>query len=100
MNTFVTPRTVLSFPSISRGKPHEQITAAAVIGERGKPEDARALLPLFTSEYPLVRYWARQAVEDLVKKPLPVNLDGDAAGLPAEAGAWLDRVEKEARRAP
>ena len=63
-----------------RGKAHEQLTAAAVLGERGPRTSASLLVPLLSSEYPLVRYWARAAVERLLDRTLPVDLDGEAGG--------------------
>jgi predicted CXXCH cytochrome family protein len=78
-------------PSLA-GKPHEQITAAAVLGERGPRASAAALVPLLSSEYPLVRYWAREAVERLLGKPLPVDLDGEASVISTEAGAFVQKA--------
>jgi predicted CXXCH cytochrome family protein len=72
-----------------RGKPHEQITAAAVLGERGRRASAGALLPLLSAEVPLVRYWAREALERLLGRPLPVDLDGDASAIQREAAAFV-----------
>ncbi len=75
-----------------RGKPHEQMTAAGVLGERGPRASARALAPLLSSEYPLVRYWAREAVERLTGRPLPVDLDGDAATIDGEVAAFIGKA--------
>jgi predicted CXXCH cytochrome family protein len=75
--------------TLSRGKPHEQIAAAALLGERGSVKAAPAILPLLSSEYPLVRYYARSAIEALLKRPMPVDLDGDPAAIQNEASAWL-----------
>ena len=84
--------------AIARGKPHEQITAAAALGERGRPGDARAIVPVLASDYPLARYWARQAIEELVRRPLPFDLDGDVAAVPAEARAWVEEAIGPRRR--
>ena len=72
-----------------RGKPHEQITAAGVLGQRGTRASAAALVPLLSAEIPLVRYWAREAMERLVGRPLAVDLDGDAATVQREAAAFV-----------
>ena len=79
-----------------RGKPHEQITAAGVIGERGRKDDAAALLGLLSHDYPQVRYYAREALERLFQKPLGVDLDGNAATIQAEASAWLEKASAPA----
>ncbi len=76
--------------ALARGKPHEQMTAAGVLGERGTRSQAPLLLPLLSSEYPLARYYARAAIEALVKKPLPVDLDGDADEIQKASAKWLE----------
>jgi hypothetical protein len=75
--------------TLAQGKAHEQITAAAVLGERGKRQDAAALVPLLGSEYPLVRYYAADAAAKLLGKRVPVDLDGDAKAIVSEAGAFV-----------
>ena len=75
--------------ALARGKPHEQMTAAAVLGERGSRSQAGLLVPLLSSEYPLARYHARAALEALVHAPLPVDLDGDAAEIQKSSLEWL-----------
>jgi predicted CXXCH cytochrome family protein len=79
--------------TVVNGKPHEQMTAAGVLGERGSAQAARALVPLLGSEYPLVRYWARAAAERLLGgAPLPVDLDGDAPAVLRAAADYVDRT--------
>jgi predicted CXXCH cytochrome family protein len=77
--------------TLLRGKPHEQMTAAAVLGERGKASQASLLVPLLSSEYPLARYHARTAIESLVGKPMPIglDLDGDADTIQRSSMQWL-----------
>jgi hypothetical protein len=75
--------------TVALGKAHEQITAAAVLGERGPRAAAPALVPLLGSEYPLVRFYAGNAVGRLVGRPLPVDLDGEAAVIQSEAAAFV-----------
>jgi predicted CXXCH cytochrome family protein len=76
--------------TLARGKPHEQIAAAGVIGERGARGAAASLAPLLSSEYPQVRYYARQAIEDLLGQPMPVDLDGETAAI--QGAAWVAGV--------
>jgi predicted CXXCH cytochrome family protein len=75
--------------TLSRGKPHEQITAAAVLGERGQRSQTALLVPLLSSEYPLARYYARAAIERLMGSPLPVDLDGDSEAIQRASLAWV-----------
>ncbi len=72
-----------------RGKPHEQLTAAGVLAQRGTRASAPSLLPLLTSEIPLVRYWAREALERLTGRPLGIDLDGDTATIQRDAATYL-----------
>jgi hypothetical protein len=74
------------FATLAGGHAHEQMTAAAVLGARGERKTTvRALAPLLSSEYPLVRYWAREAIERRTGAPLGIDLDGDAAAIEAAA---------------
>jgi predicted CXXCH cytochrome family protein len=77
--------------AVLSGKPHEQIVGAAVLGERGPRSAAAALAPLVGNEYPMVRYFAREAIERLVGKALPVDLDGDAKVLEGQTRDFLKR---------
>lgn len=74
--------------TLALGRPHEQMTAAGVLGERGDRSAVRALAPLLSSEYPLVRYWAREAMARR-GAALRIDLDGDAASIQTEARAQL-----------
>ncbi len=85
---------VLSVTLLS-GKPHEQIVAAGVIGERGRRGDAASVLLLLTHEYPQVRYYAREALERLYAQPLTIDLDADAATIKTQASAWFEKVQKK-----
>jgi hypothetical protein len=75
-----------------RGKPHEQLLASAVLGEHGRRDDATAILPLFSSEYPLVRYWAREAIEHLLGRELPLDLDGEPDAIAKEASGLVKKA--------
>jgi predicted CXXCH cytochrome family protein len=80
--------------TLVRGKPHEQMTAAAVLGERGARAQAPLLVPLLASEYPLARFYARAAIEALVSKPVPVDLDADPEAIQRDSLAWLKDTSK------
>src|SRR3954464_4661503 len=71
----------LSAPGLAataaRGKPHEQVTALAVMGEARLPGAVPALAAALTHPYPLVRYYARRGLETMGGAPVPVNLDQD-----------------------
>jgi len=71
------------------GKPHEQGTAVAVAG-RDRRSD---LLPLVTlqlaNDYPLVRYFARHAVERITLAPLPIDMNQAGADVLESAQRYL-----------
>jgi predicted CXXCH cytochrome family protein len=67
------------------GKPHEQMTAAAVLGERGTAADAPKIVPLLASEYPLARHYAKAAIERLTGAPLAVDVDAPGADVVRDA---------------
>jgi hypothetical protein len=71
------------------GKPHEQGTAVAVAG-RDRRQD---LLPLVTqqlaNDYPLVRYFARHAIEHITDAPLPIDMNKTGAEVLQSAQAHL-----------
>ncbi|HEY3666662.1 MAG TPA: cytochrome c3 family protein, partial [Polyangiaceae bacterium] len=82
------------------GKPHEAGTAVALAGR-----DRRlALLPLVVAqlgnEYPLVRYFARHAAEQISGAPLPVDLNAPGAEAVKSAQAYLAQHPLEPHTQP
>jgi predicted CXXCH cytochrome family protein len=73
------------------GKPHEQGTAVAVAGR----ERRRDLLPLVSeqlaNEYPLVRYFARHAIEQITQAALPIDMNRPGADVLKSAQNYLNR---------
>jgi predicted CXXCH cytochrome family protein len=71
--------------TLARGKAHEQATALAVLGEArtaaALPEAARA----FTNPFPLVRQYARRAVDEIRGTPCDVDLDRSAPEIEGAA---------------
>jgi len=72
------------------GKSHEQGTAVAVAGR----DRLRNLLPLVTlqlaNDYPLVRYFARHAIERITEAPLPIDMNRTGAEVLESAQSYLD----------
>jgi predicted CXXCH cytochrome family protein len=81
--------------TVVRGLAHEQGTALTILGEK---RDA-ASLPQVTHEllnpYPLVRYFARAAVENITGQKCDVDLDADDDSIRMQADAWLARVSAQ-----
>lgn len=74
-----------------RGKPHEQGVAFHALG---RARD-RAAVPLLARglrhPIPLVRGYAKRALERIRGAPAPIDLDADEASIEAQANAWLSR---------
>jgi hypothetical protein len=77
--------------TIARGKPHEQATAIAALGERAGPDVLVPIASELVNRYPLVRYFARAALEKIAGRPCDVNLDQKDAQIQTDAKRWLER---------
>ncbi|MBS2016995.1 MAG: hypothetical protein JST00_29175 [Deltaproteobacteria bacterium] len=75
----------------NRGKPHEQAVAFFLLGERRDRAAIPHLVPQLTHAYPLVRGYAKRALDTIVGSPLAVDLDADDAEIEARAKAYLAR---------
>lgn len=75
--------------TLAYGKPHEQATAAVVLGERGGPAAAPLIATQLTNAYPLVRYFARRALEQASGRPVPIDVEQDSAAIDAEERRWF-----------
>jgi predicted CXXCH cytochrome family protein len=76
--------------TIARGKPHEQAAAAALLGEAGARGDAPAIAPLLGHGVPLVRWYARAALVQLLgAPPKELDLHATAAEIARVAGRWI-----------
>ncbi|HJZ87417.1 MAG TPA: cytochrome c3 family protein [Polyangia bacterium] len=78
--------------TLSRGKAHEQGTAIGLLGEHKVQAALREVARELTNHYPLVRYFAREALSAIVGQSCPVDLDQDDAQVRAQAARWLDKV--------
>jgi predicted CXXCH cytochrome family protein len=78
-------RTLLS------GLPHEQGAAIGALADVGPPAGegiVALLLPHLAHELPLVRYYAREAIESITGRQVPFELDGAAGDIARAAAAW------------
>lgn len=78
--------------TLARGHAHEQATACAVAGARRDAATAPLLVEVLGSKYPVVRDYAKDALEALAGAPLPVDLTTDKERILEEARAWQRRV--------
>lgn len=74
-----------------RGNPHEQATAIAALGDARDPRAAPALAAALAHPYPLVRYWARRALEKVRGEPVDIDLEQDAATIRAAISRWPEK---------
>lgn len=71
------------------GKPHEQALAADIAARAGLADTTSATVALLGNEYPLVRYFARHALERRLGTPLPLDMNAKGPDLVRAARAWL-----------
>ncbi len=71
--------------TLARGKPHEQGTAVAVLGEHGVRADAAALARQLANPIPLVRHWAERALANVRGAPCAVDLNRPTPEIRAAA---------------
>ena len=72
-----------------RGKPHEQAVAFYLLGEARTKAAVPLLAGQLTHPYPLVRGYAKRALDTIASRPIPVDIDADDAAIEAAAKAWL-----------
>ncbi len=78
--------------TVQRGKAHEQATAIHVLGANRVGAAATPIAAELVNRYPLVRYYARQALEAIAGVPCDVNLDADDDRIRADASRWLSSI--------
>jgi len=74
--------------TLERGKPHEQAVAIGVLAERGTKQDIGAILPHLAHAYPLVRYFAKHAIETLSGGQVPVDVEQPAGDVRDQVRRW------------
>lgn len=75
--------------TLFRGKPHEQAVAMiSMIGAK-VPNPVPALAPHLAHEYPLVRFYAKRALEEITGQKIDLDLNRPAAELRPQIDAWL-----------
>jgi predicted CXXCH cytochrome family protein len=75
--------------TLALGKPHEQAVALHVAGEQSRKVLAPAIAAGLTHPYPIVRGYAKSALEAIVGRACAVDLDLDASAIEAQGKACL-----------
>jgi predicted CXXCH cytochrome family protein len=85
--------------TLEQGKPHEQAVALSLLDARLHPEALELATQEFTNRYPLVRYYARGAIERSSGKPLDVDMSLPGKELQARVEQSLAKgSDSEAHR--
>ena len=71
------------------GKPHEQGTAVAIAGRDRRIDLLPSVVAVLGNDYPLVRYFARHAIERISGAPLPIDMNAPGADVVKSAEQYL-----------
>jgi predicted CXXCH cytochrome family protein len=72
-----------------RGKPHEQAVAFYLLGEGRSRSAIPILAAQLTHPYPLVRGYAKRALDTIAGAPIPIDIDAEDADIEVAARSWL-----------
>ena len=75
--------------TLERGKPHEQAVALTVLGELKDKTAVAAVAAQLTHDYPLVRYYAQRALQNITGDPVAIDVGGVASDVRAATTSWL-----------
>jgi hypothetical protein len=75
--------------TLQYGKPHEQGTAVAIAGRDRRKDWLPLVVAQLGNDYPLVRYFARHAIEQISQAPLPVDMNAPGVDLVGQAQKYL-----------
>ncbi|MBX3188797.1 MAG: hypothetical protein KF819_17395 [Labilithrix sp.] len=79
----------VALATADRGKPHEQAVAFHLLGASRSKAAIPALARHLTHPYPLVRGYAKRALDAIAGAPVPVDIDADEAEIEAQTRRWL-----------
>ena len=84
--------------TLSRGKPHEQAVAIATFGELKDRTAIAPIEPMLAHEYPLVRYFAQRALQQITGDPVAIDVGAPAAVVRRAADTWLAAHQSSQQR--
>jgi predicted CXXCH cytochrome family protein len=73
--------------TLARGKPHEVAAAIGLLAAGRVTSALPAILPALWNDYPLVRYFAKRAIEEMTGTPLPLDVEAPADAIRAAVTA-------------
>jgi predicted CXXCH cytochrome family protein len=75
--------------TLKLGKPHEQAVAMAVLGREHRRDAVPLLAQQLVHPLPILRYYALQALEQILGTSAPFDLHQENAGILAAARQWI-----------
>jgi len=75
--------------TLERGKAHEQAVAIVTLADVDARDAIAELVPMMWHEYPLVRYFARRALQRITGDPVDVDVGAPADEVRTAAQRWL-----------
>ena len=75
--------------TLALGKAHEQAVAIATFGQIKEKDAVAALVPMLAHEYPLVRYFAQRALQQITGDPVAIDVGAPAIAVRRAADAWF-----------
>ena len=78
--------------TLARGKPHEQAVAMSLFGDDRDKRAARAIPKELLNEYPLVRFYAEKALEQITGRASPMDMYAQDDDIRAAAARWVATV--------
>ncbi len=75
--------------TIVMGKPHEQAVAMSTLGDAHDSDAIELVVPQLANDYPLVRYFAQRALQNITGDPVAIDVGAPAADVRKAAQAWL-----------
>lgn len=76
--------------TLSFGKPHEQGTAVAIAGRDQRRDWLPLVVAQLGNDYPLVRFFARHAIERITAAPLPIDMNAPGPQVVSDAQRYLN----------
>jgi predicted CXXCH cytochrome family protein len=83
--------------TLLRGKPHEQAVAIGVLGDARATQSLPLLADQLTHPYPLVRYFAKHAIETIAAEPLAIDVGQPATEVAGRVRQWLAQYNAQQR---
>jgi predicted CXXCH cytochrome family protein len=75
--------------AIVMGKPHEQAAAISTLGDAHDKDAVELIAPQLAHDFPLVRYFAQRALQNITGDPVAIDVGAPAADVRVALQQWL-----------